>query len=58
MNTKQAVIIVSGPDIKTLQTNINQVLSDLTDDITVQNMFYFNDTADFHCSIWIVKFTQ
>jgi hypothetical protein len=58
MKTKQTVIIVSGRDTATLETNINEVLSKLTDDMTVQNMFYFNDTAEFHCSIWIVAYSQ
>lgn len=58
MNTKQFVVIVSGKDTATLQNEINKALADLTEDSTVQNMYYFNDTADFHCSIWIVKYVQ
>lgn len=58
MNTKQFVVIVSGPDTATLQNEINKALANLTEDSTVQNMFYFNDTAEFHCSIWIVAYTQ
>lgn len=58
MNTKQFVVIVSGPDTATLQNEINKALANLTEDSTVQNMFYFNDTADFHCSLWIVAYSQ
>lgn len=56
MNTKQFVVIVSGPDTATLQNEINKELANLTEDLTVQNMYYFNDTADFHCSVWIVAY--
>lgn len=58
MNTKQFVVIVSGMDTATLQNEINKTLANLTEDATVQNMCYFNDTAEFHCSIWIISYLQ
>ena len=56
MNPSQYVVIVSGADTATLEAAINKTLSNLTDQQSVQNMYYFNDSADFHCSIWIVDY--